>query len=69
MGQSADPNRDWNVNSRTTDTAVGAGIDWKPEGKPYTGSGHDSWTHVSIHRSTALEDHGILIGWTATAGP
>jgi hypothetical protein len=24
------------VNSRTTDTAVGAGIDWKPEGKPYS---------------------------------
>jgi MtrB/PioB family decaheme-associated outer membrane protein len=36
MAQSADPNRNWTANSRTTDTAVGAGIDWKPEGKPYS---------------------------------
>lgn len=36
MAQSADPNRNWTVNSRTTDTAVGAGVDWKPEGKPYS---------------------------------
>jgi MtrB/PioB family decaheme-associated outer membrane protein len=37
IGQSADPNRDWTVNSRSTDTAVGAGFDWKPDGKPYSG--------------------------------
>jgi MtrB/PioB family decaheme-associated outer membrane protein len=36
IGQSADPNRDWAVNSRTTDTAIGAGLDWKPEGRPYS---------------------------------
>jgi hypothetical protein len=42
---------------------------WTTEGEPYTGSGHDSWTHVSIHRSTALQDHRILAGWTATGGP
>jgi MtrB/PioB family decaheme-associated outer membrane protein len=36
VGQSADPNRDWNVNSRTTDTAIGAGLDWKPEDRPYS---------------------------------
>jgi MYXO-CTERM domain-containing protein len=41
---------------------------WSTEGVPYTGSGHDTWTHVSIHRSTALVDHRILAGWTAT-GP
>jgi hypothetical protein len=39
---------------------------WSIEGVPYTGSGHDTWTHVSIHRSTALVDHRILAGWTAT---
>ena len=33
---SADPNRDWTADSRTTDTGVGAGLDWKPEGKPYS---------------------------------
>jgi hypothetical protein len=42
---------------------------WSTEGIPYTGEGHDSWTHVSIYRSTTLEDHGILAGWTATQGP
>jgi hypothetical protein len=42
---------------------------WSTAGEPYTGSGHDSWTHVSIHRSTALTDHKILAGWTATGGP
>jgi MtrB/PioB family decaheme-associated outer membrane protein len=36
MAQSADPNRDWIADVRTTDTAVGAGLDWKPEGKPYS---------------------------------
>jgi hypothetical protein len=39
---------------------------WSTNGVPYTGSGHDTWTHVSIHRSTAHEDHRILAGWTAT---
>lgn len=38
---------------------------WSQEGIPYTGSGHDHWTHVSIYRSTAMVDHGILAGWTA----
>lgn len=42
---------------------------WSTQGDRYTGSGHDTWTHVSIHRSTAWEDHGILAGWTATEGP
>ncbi|NUP06911.1 MAG: hypothetical protein HOW73_12735 [Polyangiaceae bacterium] len=42
---------------------------WDQNGIPYQGDGHDSWTHVSIYRSTALEDHGILAGWTANAGP
>ena len=37
---------------------------WSIEGIPYTGSGHDSWTHVSVYRSTTLDDHGILFGWT-----
>jgi MtrB/PioB family decaheme-associated outer membrane protein len=36
IGQSADRNRDWTVSSRTNDTAVGGGLDWKPEGKPYS---------------------------------
>ncbi len=38
---------------------------WSVEGIPYTGQGHDSWTHVAIYRSTTLEDHHILDGWTA----
>jgi hypothetical protein len=38
---------------------------WHLEGDAYPGSGHDTWSHVSIYRSTALEDHGILAGWTA----
>jgi len=36
IGQSADPRRDWTADSRTTDTAVGFGVDWKPLGKPYS---------------------------------
>lgn len=36
IAQAADPNRDWNADLRTTDTGVGAGLDWKPEGKPYS---------------------------------
>lgn len=39
---------------------------WHQNGTTYTGSGHDTWTHVSIYRSTALADHKILAGWTAT---
>jgi hypothetical protein len=42
---------------------------WSTQGDPYTGTGHDTWTHVAIHRSTALQDHHILDGWTATGGP
>lgn len=42
---------------------------WSVNGIPYDGSGHDSWTHVSIYRSTALDDHHILSGWTANGGP
>lgn len=42
---------------------------WDQEGVPYQGQGHDTWTHVSIYRSTALMDHGILLGWTADGGP
>lgn len=42
---------------------------WSIDGIPYQGSGHDTWTHVAIHRSTTLEDHGILAGWTADGGP
>lgn len=38
---------------------------WDQAGIPYTGQGHDTWTHVSIHRSSAYYDHGILAGWTA----
>ena len=42
---------------------------WSPpftvNGSAYTGSGHDTWVHVSIYRSTALHDHRILAGWTA----
>lgn len=39
---------------------------WQQEGVPYQGTGHDTWMHVAIYRSTALEDHKILAGWTAT---
>ncbi|HLU66888.1 MAG TPA: hypothetical protein VKZ63_11470 [Kofleriaceae bacterium] len=42
---------------------------WGTDGVAYQGSGHDTWTHVSIYRSTAFEDHRILAGWTATGGP
>ncbi len=42
---------------------------WSTDGVPYQGQGHDTWTHVSIYRSTALEDHRVLAGWSATAGP
>jgi hypothetical protein len=42
---------------------------WSTDGVPYEGQGHDTWTHVSIYRSTALDDHGILAGWSATGGP
>jgi hypothetical protein len=38
---------------------------WSTEGVEYQGSGHDSWTHVAVYRSTTLDDHGILAGWTA----
>lgn len=39
---------------------------WEDAGVKYTGEGHDTWTHVSIYRSTAQRDHGILAGWSAT---
>lgn len=42
---------------------------WSVDGIAYTGEGHDTWTHVAIYRSTALEDHGILAGWSADGGP
>ena len=42
---------------------------WETDGIPYEGEGHDTWTHVSIYRSTALQDHQILSGWTADSGP
>jgi hypothetical protein len=42
---------------------------WHQEGEPYGGEGHDSWTHVSVYRSTALDDHGVLLGWSADAAP
>lgn len=42
---------------------------WSVDGIPYQGEGHDTHTHVAIYRSTALEDHGILLGWTANGGP
>lgn len=45
------------------------GSGWSTDGIRYTGSGHDTHTHVSIYRSTALEDHGILAGWSADRGP
>lgn len=38
---------------------------WGDAGVPYGGSGHDTWTHVAIYRSTAKVDHGILKGWSA----
>jgi hypothetical protein len=37
---------------------------WSTEGIPYTGSGHDTWTHVAVYRSTTNDDHGLLFGWT-----
>lgn len=38
---------------------------WQQNGVAYQGSGHDTWTHVAVYRSTALTDHRILAGWTA----
>lgn len=38
---------------------------WEQGGVKYIGSGHDTWTHVAIYRSTANQDHKILAGWTA----
>jgi hypothetical protein len=42
---------------------------WEENGIEYTGAGHDTHTHVSIYRATALDDHGILAGWTWDAPP
>jgi hypothetical protein len=42
---------------------------WHTDGVKYTGSGHDTWTHVAVYRSTATRDHKLLAGWTATTGP
>lgn len=42
------------------------GSGWHQQGIPYDGSGHDTWTHVAVYRSTAKTDHMILAGWTAT---
>lgn len=39
---------------------------WMQEGVKYEDSGHDTWTHVAVYRSTAKQDHKILDGWTAT---
>ena len=39
---------------------------WGPQGVAYEGTGHDTWTHVAVYRSTALADRKILSGWTAT---
>jgi len=39
--------------------------EWQQNGVTYTGTGHDTWTHVAIYRSTAKQDHKILAGWTA----
>ena len=39
---------------------------WQQEGVPYSGDGHDTWTHVAIYRSSALIDHKLLAGWTAS---
>lgn len=44
----------------------GATPQWDDPGDPYTGSGHVSWTHVAIYRSTARLDHQLLTGWTPT---
>lgn len=38
---------------------------WHTDGVAYTGTGHDTWTHVSCYRSTALVDHQLLTGWSA----
>lgn len=38
---------------------------WSTDGVAYQGSGHDTWTHVAIYRSTTLDDHHLLFGWTA----
>jgi MtrB/PioB family decaheme-associated outer membrane protein len=58
MGQSADTNRDWIADSRTTDTAIGAGLDWKPEGKPYSAGiqylYNDGTTRISESAGSAL---------------
>jgi predicted porin len=58
IGQSADPNRDWNADSRTTDTGVGAGFDWKPLGKPYSAGAqylyNDGITAISLAAGPAL---------------
>jgi hypothetical protein len=58
IAQSADPNRDWNADSRTTDTGVGAGLDWKPEGKPYSAGvqylNNDGITALSLGAGPAL---------------
>ena len=42
---------------------------WTENGVPYTGEGHDTHTHVSIYRSTALDDHRLLTGWGFDYGP
>jgi len=39
---------------------------WSVDGVKYEGTGHDTWSHVGIYRSTANTDHKILDGWTAT---
>jgi hypothetical protein len=41
------------------------GSGWSTDGVPYNGTGHDTWTHVAVYRSTATADHKILDGWTA----
>lgn len=38
---------------------------WSTNGVAYQGQGHDTWTHVSVYRSTAMQDHHVLDGWTA----
>lgn len=38
---------------------------WHEAGVRYTGSGHATWTHVAVYRSTANADHGLLRGWSA----
>lgn len=40
--------------------------DWPTNGLDYKamgGTGHDTWTHVAIYRSTAGQDAEILAGW------